>query len=259
MSARYNLFIIIKGKNMLVTIITVAYNSESTISRTIESVLNQTYPNIEYIIIDGASGDKTVEIAKSYETAFAEKEGRSLRIISEPDKGMYDALNKGANLASGELVGQINADDWYELDAVEKMVTFYEKEKYDVAWGNINIIKKSGNRVKKAKIGKLWTTSGWCHPAMFSRREVLLEFPYPLESMYDDFDYITAVYRAKKKVLTIDEMISNFSFGGMSTKKSIKETRRRIKIGYRIYRKYGMSRFYWFHRVFMESAKYILG
>ena len=107
---------------MLVTIITVAYNSEKTIAKTLESVLNQTYSDIEYIIVDGASSDGTVKVAKSFVDKFAEKEGRILKIISEPDKGMYDALNKGAGMASGEIVGQVNADDWYEPDAVEKMV-----------------------------------------------------------------------------------------------------------------------------------------
>lgn len=246
---------------MLVTILTVSYNAEKTIARTMESVLNQTYSEIEYIIIDGTSTDRSVEIARSYQMAFDEAPGRSLRIISEPDKGMYDALNKGARLAQGALVGQINADDWYEPDAVEIMVDFYEREHYDAAWGSIRIKKKSGDMVKHAHIGKLWTTSGWCHPALFSRRETLLAFPYPLESMYDDFDYITAVYRAGKKVLTIDKVISNFSTGGMSMQKSkgLKEVFRRTNISYRIYRKYGMNRLYYLHKLMVEMAKYLLG
>lgn len=243
----------------LVTILTVSFNSETTIRRTIESVLNQTYGNIEYIIVDGASKDKTVDIAESYRALFEQKEGRSLQIVSEPDRGMYDALNKGAKLAHGDLVGQINSDDWYELDAVETMVNFYEKEHYDVAWGSIRLKKPSGDMIKHAKIGKLWTTSGWCHPGMFSKKNILLEFPYPLETMYDDFDYITSVYRAGMKVLTIDKIISNFTFGGMSTKKSLKEVKKRIDITYSIYRKYGMSKLYWFHRVALELAKYVLG
>ena len=247
------------NNNMLVTIISVAFNSEKTIARTIESVLNQTYGNIEYIIVDGASSDNTVRVAQQYQSAFDEAEGRSLRIISEKDKGMYDALNKGARMATGELVGQINTDDWYEPDAVETMVRFYEQEQYDAAWGSIRIKKPTGDMIKHAKIGKLWTTSGWCHPAMFSKRQTLLDFPYPLESMYDDFDYITAVYRAGKKVLTLDRVISNFSFGGMSTQKSLKEVFRRTNITYRIYRKYGMSRLYWFYKFGMEFAKFILG
>lgn len=249
---------------ILVTILSVAYNSGATIARTIESVLNQTYGNIEYIIIDGASKDNTVEVAKSYQAAFDAREGRSLKIVSEPDRGMYDGLNKGAKMAHGELVGQINTDDWYEPDAVKWMVRLYRKTHFDVAWGSLYMRSwdKDGKEkkpwVKKAHIGRLWTTSGWCHPAMFSKREVLLQFPYPLQSMYDDFDYITAVHHAGKKIATTQKVISNFSFiGGQSTKKSLKEVKRRVDITYGIYKKYGMSRFYWFYRVAYETLKYL--
>ena len=246
---------------MLVTIITAAYNSEKTIAKAMESVLNQSYDNIEYIVVDGASKDKTVEVARSFQQAFDERPGRSLTVISEPDKGMYDALNKGARMAHGELVGQINSDDWYEPDAVKTMVELYEKEHYDAAWGSICIRKKSGDMIKHARIGKLWTTTHWCHPGMFSKRETLLAFPYALETMYDDFDYITAVHQAGKKIVTTDTVVSNFVFGegGQSTKKSLKEVRRRVNITYGIYRKHGMCRFYWWHRWMLELAKYVLG
>lgn len=245
---------------MLVTIITVAYSAEATIARTMASVLHQTYDEIEYIVIDGASKDHTAEIARSFQEQFHNTPGRSLTVISEPDRGMYDALNKGAALAHGELVGQINADDWYEPDAVETMVRLFQQENYDAAWGSIRIRKKSGDMVKHARIGRLWTTSGWCHPAMFSRRELLLQFPYPLESMYDDWDYITAVHHAKKKIVTTDHIISNFSFGdgGQSTKKSLREVKRRVDITYGIYQKYGMSKFYWLYRWFYELVKYFV-
>ena len=109
---------------ILVTIITVAYNSEATIKRTIQSVLAQTYPYIEYLIVDGGSTDNTVKIAEEFRSSFAEADGKSMRIISEPDNGMYDALNKGVRLAKGALIGNINADDWYEPWAVEDMVAF---------------------------------------------------------------------------------------------------------------------------------------
>lgn len=246
---------------MLVTILTVAFNAEATIGKTMESVLYQTYSSIEYIVIDGASKDKTVEVARSFQKAFDETPGRSLTIISEPDKGMYDGLNKGARMANGELVGQINADDWYEPDAVETMVGLYEKEKYDAAWGSIRIKKKSGDMIKHAKTGKLWTTTHWCHPGMFSKRETLLEFPYALETMYDDFDYITAVHQSGKKIVTTDHVISNFTFGegGQSTKKSLKEAKRRVDITYSIYKKHGMSKFYWLHRWLVEGFKILVG
>lgn len=245
---------------MLVTVISVAFNSEQTIGRTIESILGQTYKEIEYIIVDGASTDKTVSVAKSYLDRFNSVEGRKMTIISEPDNGMYDALNKGIKMASGELIGSINTDDWYELDAVEKMVDFYKKEKYDAAWGDLRIIKKGGNMIKHAKLGKLWTTTGWCHPSMFATKEILMEYPYACETMYDDFDFITRVHLAGKKICVLSETIANFTFGdgGMSTKKSLSDAFKRVNITYGIYRKHGMSRFYWFHRVALEMAKFIL-
>ncbi|MCZ2442992.1 MAG: glycosyltransferase [Flavobacteriales bacterium] len=245
---------------MLVSILSVAFNSEATIARTIESVLAQTYQNIEYIIIDGNSKDGTVSVAESFRPRFEEKH-IPYTIISEPDKGMYDGLNKGARLAKGELVGQINTDDWYEPDAVETMVKLYKSEHYDAAWGSIRIKKKSGDMIKHAKVGKLWTTTHWCHPGMFSKRETLLEFPYALETMYDDFDYITAVHKAGKKIVTIDRVISNFTFGegGQSTKKSFAEAKKRVRVTYGIYRKHGMSRLYWLHRWLVEGFKLIVG
>lgn len=245
------------SNNVLVSIITVTYNSEKTISKAIESVLNQSYDKIDYIIMDGASTDNTVSIANSYKEQF-KKKGYSYRVISEPDNGMYDALNKAAKMADGELVGQINSDDWYENDAVEKMEHLYEKEKYDVAWGSIRIHKRSGTIIKKAHIGKLWTTAGFCHPAMFSKKEILLKYPYALENMYDDFDFATRVYLDKKKICTTEEMISNFTFGGMSNRKSWKECKKRIGLKWHGYKKYNMSPIYWIYCFVWETLKFIL-
>ena len=245
---------------MLVSILTAVYNMQDTIARTIESVLNQSYPNIEYIIIDGMSADGTVETAKAYQSRFDEKKGRSLTIISKPDKGMYDALNKCAKMAHGELIGQINADDWYEPGAVAAMTKAYLDTHYDLAWGNINVYKPSGLMKKKAKLpGRFWTTAGWCHPASFSRREILLGFPYALDSMYDDFDYLTNLHVNGKKLLAVSQDISNFTFGGMSTKKSMQDVVKRVICRYRIYQKYGFAEWYFFHCVAIESAKYLLG
>lgn len=101
-----------------VSIITPCLNSEETIRDTIESVLGQSYQNIEYIIVDGRSTDRTIEIVKEYASGF---EGR-LRYISEKDSGIYDAMNKGILQASGSVIGIINSDDWYEPEAVEQAV-----------------------------------------------------------------------------------------------------------------------------------------
>ena len=241
-----------------VTIITVCYNSEKTISDAIESVLNQTYKNIEYLVIDGLSKDSTAEIARKYIPIFEEK-GMKMKVISEPDQGMYDALNKGARLASGELIGNINSDDWYEPVAVEKMVRLYEQENYDFAWADLRIVKPGGDIIKRAHVGRLKTTSGFCHPTMFSKREALMELPYACEQMDDDYEMILRAFKKNKKIVTLNEVLANYRIGGMSTQKSIKNTTKRIQMKYATYRKHGYSRFYWFYCVLIESVKFILG
>ncbi len=241
-----------------VTVLTVSFNAEATISRAIESVMEQTYSDIEYIIVDGASQDNTAMIARSYIEAFNSRAGRSMRVISEPDKGMYDALNKGARLAKGEIVGQINADDWYEPEAVETMAGLYERENYDLAWGSLNVITGKGCYIKHAKRGLFWSTSHWCHPAAFAKRETLLQYPYPLTNPHDDFDFATHLYVDGKKLIPFDKVIGNFTFGGMSTKKGLRDVKRRLNEIYGIHRKYGMSKLYYVYRLIFEAVKYIL-
>lgn len=241
-----------------VGITTVSLNSATTISKAIESVLNQTYTNIEYVIMDGSSDDNTVEIARSYEEKFKEK-GIPFRIISEKDSGMYEAINKANALLDVELIGNVNSDDFYEKDAVEKMVSLYQKEKYDVAWGDLRLITPNKTIIKKAKLNKkIWTTTGWCHPTMFATKKLFTEYPYICHDMYDDFDFITAAYKSGKKICVLNEVISNFNFGGMSTKKSFKEALERVNVTYGIYKRHGMSKFYYLHRVAFEMIKLIL-
>ena len=117
----------------LVSVITVVYNGASTIEQTIQSVLNQTYKNIEYIIIDGASTDGTQDIIGKYMDSIA-------YFASESDNGIYDAMNKGIKRASGDLIGIINSDDWYEPEAVKEAVRCLEDTGADVVYGEIWII-----------------------------------------------------------------------------------------------------------------------
>ena len=242
---------------MLVTIITVAYNAESTISRTIESVMGQTYNEIEYFIIDGKSTDKTVEIARSYQDRFYN--GKMLRVISEPDNGMYDALNKGINRATGILVGNINADDWYEPDAVEEMVNLYQEKEYDIAWADLMIHNGNHTFIKKAKVGKIWTTAHFCHPTMVATKEILMKYPYLSKHMDDDFDMILRANNGGAKIVTLNKVLAHYSFGGMSTQKSLCKMRQRIGMKYSTYIRNGYSRLYWFYCVAVEGAKFLLG
>ena len=111
------------------SIVTVCFNSEKTIKTTIESVLQQKYKDYEYIIVDGASKDGTMEIVKSYETKF---EGR-LRYISEPDKGIYDAFNKGIKMSKGKYVWIVNSDDYIEPNALEKLIAITSQYTFENA------------------------------------------------------------------------------------------------------------------------------
>lgn len=241
----------------LVTIITVTYNSEKTISRTIESVLNQDYPHIEYLIIDGASKDRTAEIARSYQEKF--KDGKSIKVISEPDRGMYDALNKGAKLAQGEIIGQINSDDWYEPYAVSKMVGFYHQTGYDMAYADLRMIYPDGSSwIKHSKVDKFVNTRHWSHPTQFTKKSVLLEHPYPVECMSDDLDLLLYIRSHNKHVEVLNEVIANFTVEGMSHSKSWKEIQDRIKTKTRIYRRYGYSFLHTVDVSIVEIGKFIL-
>lgn len=243
----------------LVSITTVTYNSEKTLERTIESVLNQTYDYIEYIIVDGKSEDGTLKIAEEYRTKF-EKRGLSYIIISEQDNGMYDAINKGIRRASGEIIGNINSDDWYELDAVEKVVKKYNQTKFDFMYGDLNIVSPNGKiRVKRAKKSGYITSRCWNHPTQFATRELYLKEPYKVESMYDDFDLFLRITQKGYHVEILNEVLANFTTEGMSHKRSIHDVIDRGKIRYKIYQNNEYTKLYFFECFCTELLKWILG
>lgn len=152
----------------LVSIITPSYNQGEFIEETIDSVLNQTYPNIEYIIVDGGSTDNTLEILKKYENR--------IQWISEKDKGQANAINKGILRTKGELIGWINSDDVYERDGIEKLVACWKKHpEADLIYGEGIYIDREGRKVgryltevfTKEKLGKQCII---CQPStLFSR------------------------------------------------------------------------------------------
>lgn len=243
----------------LVSITTATYNSEKTLARTIESVLNQTYNNIEYIIIDGLSKDKTICIAEEYRKKFEQK-GISYRIISESDKGMYDAINKGIRSAKGEIIGNINSDDWYELDAVEKVVKKYNETQFDFMYGNLKIVLPDGRiKIKKAKKSAYLTSRHWNHPTQFATKNLYIKEPYKLESMYDDFDLFLRVNREGYYIEILKEPLANFTIEGMSHKRSMRDAIDRGRVRYRIYKNNGYSKWYLLECFFTEALKLLLG
>lgn len=240
-----------------VSIITICRNSHDTIERTMRSVLAQTYKNAEYLIIDGASEDDTVSLAEGMRTA-AEESGITLRVFSEPDRGIYDAMNKGIDRASGELVGMINSGDIYEPDAVRLMVQCYERTHFDLAYADIRMILPSGKTfIKKARLRKYTTSRDWNHPTQFVRRGVYDRFRYRCENMSDDMDFYFRVKKAGYRIEVINEVLADFSMGGISSSIPAGEIMPRIKRRYRIYRQNGYSRAYIFECAAFEIIKYI--
>lgn len=203
----------------MLSVITVSYNSEKTIRRTIESVLNQTNTNIQHIFIDGASQDGTVQIIKSYRDKYEQK-GIQMIVISEKDHGIYDAMNKGIRHASCPIIGILNSDDWYEPETSEKIQKMMEQHAdADIIMGAIWIHNKD-QMIKKRIRKSLWVTSrNFNHPAMFVKKQCYEDIKeYDTSIFYADFDwYLRAVAQGKKVIFT-DEVLTNFSIGGISTK-----------------------------------------
>lgn len=244
---------------MLVSIVTVAFNSGKTIRKTIESVLNQTCTNIEYLIIDGKSSDNTVEIAKEYEEKFAEK-NISYRIVSEKDKGIYDAMNKGIRMATGDIIGLINSDDWFEPYAVETVVKTYEEEPFDYFYADINLIKQDGTIIRKrSRKDKIVSSRHWNHPTSFVTKETYEKLGvFQCKEIYDDFDFYLRARKADIKMVIRNEVLANFCVGGVSNEKSLKKCIKRIGIKYRCYKNNNYSPLYFIECVAMEFGKMIL-
>lgn len=247
-------------KEPLVSIITVSYNSEQTLAHTIESVLTQTYTNIEYRIIDGASRDRTVEIAESYRTAL-ESRGIIYHVLSEPDGGIYDAMNKGIRNATGDIIGIINSDDWYEPEAVQTAVETFRKTGCDLMYANIRMHKADGSTfVKKARTRKFQTSRDWNHPTTFVKAECYKKYPFRQLGIHDDYGFFLQMRKLGKQIVTVNQVLANFHMGGASNHKDLKAAKKRIRDRYLYcYRINGYSRWYLIECVAIEAAKLILG
>lgn len=164
------------SENMKISIITATYNSASTLRDTIGSVLAQTYQDIEYIIVDGASKDDTLDIIHHYEPLF---NGR-LKYVSEPDKGLYDAMNKGIDMATGDAVGVLNSDDFFtHKDVIKGVAEALSDEQIDAVYGDVHYV--NAERLDKCvryysskRFRPWWMRLGFmpAHPSFYCRREV---------------------------------------------------------------------------------------
>jgi glycosyltransferase involved in cell wall biosynthesis len=215
----------------LISIVTVVYNGEKFLAEAIESVLSQGYDNIEYIIIDGGSKDKTVEIIKKYEDQID-------YWVSEPDKGMYDALNKGFSSATGELINFCNSDDFfYSNDVIEKIVKRYNYDKFDCCYGYGEFIDWNSQHLsylyalpfKKRYIVTLGTffmqsTFFWTKEIM--QKSGLFNLNYQIAS---DRDFIGRIMLLSNRIVCFSDVIAKFrkhgeSFGDLNSNKAEKES-----------------------------------
>ena len=200
----------------LISIITVVYNGSKTLEQTIQSVLNQTYKNIEYIIIDGGSTDGTLDIMKKYDNHIN-------YWISEPDKGLYDAMNKGIGVAKGELIGMINSDDWYESNAAELIVDAFKKnpEKKIFHGDRYDILEDGNKRLRKfhsSKLKFLYYGMTYNHPSMFVHMEIYKHERYNIKlRALSDYEFVLKQFLKNKNIfIYIPKAYVNYRLDGIS-------------------------------------------
>lgn len=250
---------------MKISIITTTYNSSATIRDTIDSILGQTYKDIEYIVVDGASCDSTIDILKEYEPKF---EGK-MRFISEKDKGLYDAMNKGISMATGDIIGILNSDDLYIDDKVlEDIVNTFTTHDIDCLYGNLHFVDRfnlnkivrswKGSQYKKGDYQKGWHPA---HPTFYAKRiyyDKFGGFDISLEISADFELMLRFIEKHKLKSYFLDRYFVKMRLGGESTgliRKIIKGNKNVIKA----FRKNGIkvSVFYPIRRLFPKIISVI--
>ncbi len=205
---------------MKVSIITIAYNSESTIEATIQSVLDQSYSDIEYIIIDGASKDGTMTIVNKYADRIS-------KVVSEKDKGIYDAMNKGVLNASGDIIGILNSDDIYaDSEVISNVVAKFEESKADALYADLVYV----DRDNTDKVTRTWISGeyregkfrkGWMppHPTFFIKKEWYDKFGLYSTELKISADYelmLRMVHKNKAKLTYLNKIITKMRVGGES-------------------------------------------
>lgn len=195
---------------MKFTIITICKNSEKTIRRTFESILSQSCRDYEYLVIDGASGDSTLDIIREYEPRF---EGR-MRWISEPDNGLYDAMNKGIRMAKGEIIGICNSDDFYEPETLQNVKTVAEKHcDIDVYYGIVRFLDSRGREKKLLRHSDLFLPeTPMDHPGCFVHRDAYRKYGMfrPQFKIAADYDFLLRLHLQSARFLPMDFIESNF-------------------------------------------------
>lgn len=226
----------------LVSVITIVYNGETHIEQTINSVLNQTYKNIEYIIIDGGSKDNTLSIIKKYESRLA-------YWVSEKDEGISDAFNKGIARATGEIIGIINADDWYEPDTISLVINAIEN--YDIAYGDVQYWSDSKKSfVQKGAVEYLEQQVSVIHPTVFVKSESYRKFGR-FDTNYKcamDYELLVRLKVNGCQFVYIPAILANMRWEGLSDKKWMLGCRETLKVKNRYFEKRKLGNYAYFYK-----------
>ena len=222
-------------KDSLISIVTVSYNAVNTIEQTIISVINQTYTNIEYIIIDGGSKDGTVDIIKKYSDKIT-------YWISEPDKGIYDAMNKGILLANGEFINFMNAGDYFisntTIDTIFKS-QFYNE---DIIYGAVEMRNRSNKEILKPKhLDYIKQRMVFCHQSTFVKLNLMKK--YKFDDSYKivaDYDFFLKNYFNKSTFREIDVIVSSYDNNGISSFPSYSIYKKHLKELIKLENKYAL-------------------
>jgi glycosyltransferase involved in cell wall biosynthesis len=203
-----------------VSIVTIALNAKETLEDTIRSVLNQSYDDLEYIVVDGASTDGSLDIINKY------RDNIDL-VISEPDEGLYYAMNKGISMATGDVIGILNADDTYAgTDIIEKVARKMDETGADSLYGDLNYVHRNspGNVVRRWKSGKFkraFFLKGWMvpHPTFFVNKWVYVHFGLYNTRLKTSADYefmLRVLYKGKISTCYLPQVMVNMKMGGRS-------------------------------------------
>ncbi|HEY9533449.1 MAG TPA: glycosyltransferase family 2 protein [Mucilaginibacter sp.] len=223
-----------KAAQPVLSVITVVYNNAADVERTLQSVINQTYPNIEYIVIDGASTDGTLQIIEQYKDQIA-------RLVSEPDKGIYDAMNKGLAIATGDYVLFMNsADEFYSADTVANV--FAAAPDADIYYGETEMIgangESLGRRRHQAPENFTWRDFKYgmsiSHQAIYIKRSLVKRYD-PKYQLSADIDWILDAAKKAKTIVNVHQYVAKYKVGGMSKHKHRQSLLERFDIMKRYY------------------------
>lgn len=232
------------------SVITVCYNAEATLEDTIQSVISQTYHHVEYIIVDGASKDRTMDIVNRYRERISV-------VVSERDKGLYDAMNKGIGLATGDYLCFLNAgDSFHEDDTLQQMVhSIHTPQLPDVLYGETELVDHEGHflRMRRLSAPEVLTWKSFrqgmlvCHQAFFPRRDLVM--PYDLRYRFSaDFDWCIKIMKKSKVLHNTHLTLIDYLAEGMTTRNHKASLKERFRI---MTRHYGWTSTLAFHLWFV--------